>query len=122
MPRTIAVTLFALAIGLLSPAFPLLSTAAIAQTNPTSQKSEADRLFEQAVQQYRSSQLESSLQSWQQALTLYRAIKDRRSEGNTLGNLGMAYGDLSNYDKAIEYAEQGLAIARKIKNRFSQCW
>jgi CHAT domain-containing protein/tetratricopeptide (TPR) repeat protein len=120
MPRTIAVTLFALAIGLLSPAFPLLSTAAIAQTNPTSQKSEADRLFQQAVQQYRTNQFEVSLQSWQQALTIYRATKDRRSEGNTLGNLGMTYGDLGNYDKAIRYAEQSLEIAREIKNRVGE--
>ncbi|WP_347278014.1 CHAT domain-containing tetratricopeptide repeat protein [Alkalinema sp. FACHB-956] len=96
----------------------LLSTPpAIAQTSPTAQKAEADRLLQQGIQQYQTSQFEAALQSWQQALTLYRALKDRWNEGVTLGNLGLAYDVLGNSPQAIEYQQQSLAIAQELKNR-----
>ncbi|NJM63312.1 MAG: CHAT domain-containing protein, partial [Oscillatoriales cyanobacterium RU_3_3] len=44
-------------------------------------------------------------------------IKDRQGEGVALSNLGAAYNSLRNYAKAIEYGQQGLAIAREIKDR-----
>ncbi|PZV19686.1 MAG: hypothetical protein DCF20_01400, partial [Pseudanabaena sp.] len=74
-------------------------------------KAEADRLNEQGIQQCQTGQCEAALQSWQQALTIYREIKDRRSEGAALGNLGNAYQALGKYDKAIEFQLQRLAIA-----------
>ncbi|MFM7599631.1 MAG: hypothetical protein ACKO7R_00275 [Pseudanabaena sp.] len=40
-------------------------------------KAEADRLFNQGNQQYQISQFEAAFQSWQQALTIYREIKNR---------------------------------------------
>jgi len=79
-------------------------------------KKEADRLLQQgiAILCYH---LFKALQSWQQSLKLYREIKDRRGEGQSLGNLGNAYYSLGNYPKAIDYQEQSLAIAREIKDR-----
>ncbi|MBC7515290.1 MAG: tetratricopeptide repeat protein [Alkalinema sp. FL-bin-369] len=59
-------------------------------------------------------------QSWQEALKLYREIKDLRGEGSTLGNLGIVYYLFGRYPKAIEYQEQSLAIAREIKNRYGE--
>jgi CHAT domain-containing protein/Flp pilus assembly protein TadD len=53
-------------------------------------------------------------------LAIARSIKDRESEGNALGNLGVAYRSLGDYAKAIEYAQQSLAIARSIKDRQSE--
>ena len=44
-------------------------------------------------------------------------IVDRRGEGNALGNLGLAYSDLGEYQKAIEYYEQALEIAREIGDK-----
>jgi CHAT domain-containing protein len=88
----------------------------LAQT-PDARKAEADRLFQQGNQQYQTSQFEAALQSWQQALTIYREIQDRLGEGQSLGNLGAAYRNLGDYAKAIEYQQQSLAIARQIKDR-----
>ncbi|MEY3301829.1 MAG: hypothetical protein RLZZ139_201 [Cyanobacteriota bacterium] len=80
-------------------------------------KLEASRLYNQGNQQYQISQFEAALQSWQQALTIYREIKDRSGEGAALGNLGLAYYSLDKYDQAIEFHLQALAIAREIKDR-----
>jgi CHAT domain-containing protein/Flp pilus assembly protein TadD len=88
----------------------------VAQTGDQ-RKVEGDRLLQQGIQQFQTSRFEAAFQSWQQALQLYRAIKDRLGEGNALGNLGNAYFSLGNYAKAIELQEQRLAIAREIKDR-----
>jgi CHAT domain-containing protein len=83
-------------------------------------KTEADRFLNQGFQQYQTSQFEAAITSWQQALQMYRAIKNRRSEGSALGNLGAAYYSLGNSTKTIEYSQQSLAIARELKDRRSQ--
>ncbi|KAM3090581.1 CHAT domain-containing tetratricopeptide repeat protein [Phormidesmis sp. 146-35] len=80
-------------------------------------KTETDRLLNQGVQQYQTSQFEAAIISWQQALQMYRAIKNQQGEGKALVNLGSAYYSLGNYTKAIEYYQQSLAIAREIKDR-----
>ncbi len=107
-------------------AFSLLSVASyipfhaprpeIAQTND-SRKAEADRLLRQGLQQYQTRQFQSALNSWQQALQLYREVKYLEGEGAALSNLGTAHLDLDNYAQAIEYGQQCLAIARAIQNR-----
>ncbi|MEA5476354.1 tetratricopeptide repeat protein [Pseudanabaena galeata UHCC 0370] len=78
---------------------------------------EAYRLFNQGNQLYQTSQFEAALQSYEQALTIYRAIKNRWGEGNAFGNLGIVYQNLGKYEKAIEFHLQSLVIAREIKNR-----
>ncbi|MBS9396133.1 MAG: tetratricopeptide repeat protein [Dolichospermum sp. OL03] len=88
----------------------------LAQT-PATRKAEADRLFQQGIEQFQTSQFTAALQSWQQALIIYREIKDRRGEGNALGNLGIAYDARGNYIKAIDYHRQRLVITREIKDR-----
>ncbi|MBW4589131.1 CHAT domain-containing protein [Aetokthonos hydrillicola Thurmond2011] len=88
----------------------------LAQTT-NEQKTQADQLFQQGRQQYKTSKFQAASQSWQQALMIYRQIKDRKSEGKALGNLGLAYLHLGDYAKAIDYEQQYLAIARQIKDR-----
>ena len=88
----------------------------VAQTTDARQV-EADRLLQQGIQQNQTGQLPAALNSWQQALQIYRALKSRQGEGRVLGNLGGAYSSLGNYTKAIEYSQQSLAIAREIKDR-----
>jgi len=100
---------------------PLLTTPdtlfpAIAQTTDA-REAEADRLMKQGIQQYRTSQFQAALNSLQQALEIYRAIKNRQGEGLALGILGAIYGSVGNHAKAIEYSQQYLAIAREIKDR-----
>ncbi|MGE5658133.1 MAG: CHAT domain-containing tetratricopeptide repeat protein, partial [Actinomycetota bacterium] len=96
------------------------STSQALAQNPTERKAQADRLFQQGREQYQVSQFQAALQSWRQALSLYREIHDRNSEGQALGNLGVAYRNLGDYGKAIEYAQQWLAIAREIRDRSSE--
>ena len=51
------------------------------------------------------------------SLRAARALKDRNAEGVHLGNLGLAYADLGDARKAIEYYEQQLVIAHEIGDR-----
>jgi len=91
--------------------------AAREQPPASPQKQEADRLFQQGIQQFQVSQFREALQSWEQALQIYREIGDRQGEAASLGNLGIAYRSLGQYEKAIEYHQQSLAIAKEIGDR-----
>jgi len=54
-----------------------------------------------------------------------RKIGDRRGEGKAFGNLGIAYKDLGEPRRAIEYYEQALVIDREIGDRQGEaisCW
>jgi CHAT domain-containing protein/Tfp pilus assembly protein PilF len=93
-----------------------LMPAAMAQS-AEARKAEADRLLDQGVEQYNVSQFREVIQSWEQALAIYREIGDPRGEGNTLGVLGVAYDSLGDYRQAIDFYEQSLAIAREIGDR-----
>lgn len=95
------------------------TTRVLAQTSDSKQ-SQADQLFEQGIRQYRIHQLEAASQSWQQALMIYRELKDQESEEKALANLGLAYRSLGDYPKAIEYHQQSLAISRAIKDHQSE--
>ena len=46
-----------------------------------------------------------------------REIGYRRGEGNALGNLGIAYADLGETRRAIQFFEQTLFIDREIGDR-----
>jgi CHAT domain-containing protein len=80
-------------------------------------KTEADRLHEKGIQEFQTSNYRAALKSWQQALNIYREIKDRKGEGKALGNLGVAFLDLEDYSEAIKKLEQSLAITQEIKYR-----
>jgi tetratricopeptide (TPR) repeat protein len=58
----------------------------------------------------RISQLEMHLQA-------ARRQSRRQDEGNSMINLGVAYSKIGDYQRAIEYHEQGLAIARELGDR-----
>ncbi len=80
-------------------------------------KAEADKLLQQGIQQFQTSQFREALQSWEQALQIYREIKNRQGEANSLGSLGAAYYSLGQYARAIEYHQQSLAIKKEIGDR-----
>ncbi|HBB32051.1 MAG TPA: Fis family transcriptional regulator [Cyanobacteria bacterium UBA8803] len=96
-----------------------LDAQVLAQT-PDAQQAEANELFQQGIQQYQVSQFQAAIQSWQEALTIYREIGNRQREGSTLGNLGVAYYSLGDYAKAIDYHQQRLAITREIGDRHGE--
>ncbi|MGI0491621.1 CHAT domain-containing protein [Alkalinema pantanalense CENA528] len=82
------------------------------QQPPQSQKTEANQLIRQGLQQFKSKQFDAARQSFEQALAIYRQIKDRRGEIKALQNLGKAYQELSQNDKAIEVLQQAAQISR----------
>ncbi len=83
-------------------------------------KEEADRFFEQGNQQFKTSQFQAALRSYQQALKIYQSIKDRKGEGKALGNLGIAYRSLGDYKQAIQYQQQSLSIKRAIGDKLGE--
>ena len=95
---------------------PLGGLTAWGQTTDSG-KAQADKLFEKALEQAKANQLQAALRLWQQALKMYREIKDRQGEAAALGNIGLVYYSLRDYVKAISYLEQYLTIAREIKDR-----
>ena len=54
------------------------------------------------------------------ALNAARQLQDRPNEGVHLGNLGIAWKDLGEVRKAIEYYEQALIISREIGDRHGE--
>jgi CHAT domain-containing protein/Tfp pilus assembly protein PilF len=102
-----------------------IQPSSVEEVEATARFIEADRLLQQGSQQYNVSQFRDALQSWQQALDLYRdpviqaafPHESRRGEGNALGNLGIVYRNLGQYERAINFYEQRLVIAREIGDR-----
>ncbi len=90
-----------------------LTPPALAQTE-SDREGEADRLFQQGIQQAQTSQYREAIQYWQKALEIYREIGDRNGEARSLNNLGIVYRNLGEYPKAIEYYQQSLAIKQEI--------
>ncbi len=80
-------------------------------------EAEADRLLKQRSQQFEISQYGKALQSWEQALTIYRKIGDRPGEANSLHNFGNAYLFLGQYKRALKFYKQSLEIFREIEAR-----
>ena len=89
----------------------------LAQSNQDSKKAEADRIFQQGIRQFQTSQFREALQSWETALRLYRELGDRQGEANSLGNLGLAYDALGEYERAIDFHNQSLTIDRETGDR-----
>jgi outer membrane protein assembly factor BamD (BamD/ComL family) len=65
-------------------------TQVLAQTI-SSRKAEADQLYEQSKKQYQNRQFNSALQSFEQALKIYRKIHDNQGEASTLVWIGAIY-------------------------------
>ncbi|WP_176453330.1 tetratricopeptide repeat protein [Pseudanabaena sp. SR411] len=105
-------------VGVVSPPDLVLMTVQ-AQT-AQDRKAEADRLINQGNKQLDISQFVAALQSYQQALIIYREIKFRQGELWALGGTGRAYYYLDEYEKAIEFHLQSLGIAREIKDHLGE--
>ena len=87
-------------------------TIAWAQTD-----SEADRLLNEGIELYRISERRQALDTWQQALELYRQAGNRTGEAIILGNIGNVYQSLGDYPQALDYQEQSLTLKRELGDR-----
>jgi tetratricopeptide (TPR) repeat protein len=96
-----------------------VTSRVVAQTSDA-RKAEADRLFQQGLQQGQTSQFQAALESFHQALAIYREIGDRQREGRTLSNLAEVYLLLGNSAKTIEYLQQSLPLLREIGDRLGE--
>ncbi len=61
--------------------------------------------------------VEKAIKYHKQAMEIAKEIKDKRAEGNNLGNLGNAYRNFGELRKAIEYYKQALKIAKETLSR-----
>ncbi|MEO0966753.1 MAG: CHAT domain-containing tetratricopeptide repeat protein [Cyanobacteria bacterium J06639_18] len=103
------------------PRLPMVvMTSGVLAQSKVEREAEADSLFQQGIEQFQTSQFEAAIQSWQQALIIYREIKDRKSEGNVLSNIGAVYGAMGDYPKLIKYQKQSLVIARELQDRLGE--
>jgi CHAT domain-containing protein/tetratricopeptide (TPR) repeat protein len=83
------------------------------------QRLRAERLLTEGVNlaAKRGAGLQSAIDSFQQAVTLWREIRDRYWEAYTLYRIGVANFSLSRYEPARDYFSQTLAIRKEIKDR-----
>jgi tetratricopeptide (TPR) repeat protein len=91
-PLLITSSLITVAVPLLP--LPIAQQGIAQDASSEDRQADADNLLQQGIQQHQISQFREALQSWQQALEIYREIGDRAGEGTTLNNLGSAYADL----------------------------
>jgi CHAT domain-containing protein len=122
--RTVLLTILTVTIS--TPLTPLLQslleTPQVLAQDLKSRKSESDKADQLLKQGSGSSvldqpqRIEAALQSLQQALKLYRNLKDIRGEGRALHALGIYYEDQIDSGRAIEYQQKALTIARTIKD------
>jgi tetratricopeptide (TPR) repeat protein len=95
----------------------VFTTTVVAQVTSNDHKMKAEQFQDQAIQQHLSGQLQAALQSFQQALELYRAIHDRINEGSVLNGLGIVYRDLGQNLQALNYFQQALTVAQSVNNQ-----
>ncbi len=81
---------------------------------------EAELLFSQGLGEAGKHAYDQAILLYTRALGLYREVKDREREGDTLNAEGSAYRDPGQSEQAIGYYEQALAIFREIKDRVGE--
>jgi CHAT domain-containing protein len=91
----------------------------LAQT-PADRIAEAERLYQQGDQQIQTSQYKEALQSFQQALTIYRKIKDRKGQAFSLNYIAIVKRTLGDNIESLEFYKQALYIFREIGDRLNE--
>ncbi len=81
------IPLLASVLMLVLAAVPFVTSEAIAQSQVTG-KTKGDEFLQQGLKHYQASQFVPAIQSWQQALIVYRELKDRRGEGTDVRKSG----------------------------------
>jgi tetratricopeptide (TPR) repeat protein len=83
----------------------------------TSDSQKAKILLKAGNVLYDHSYFPHSLTSWNNALDFYITIRDLDFEAVCYSNIGRAYKQLGQYQKALEYHEKALAINKEIGDR-----
>jgi tetratricopeptide (TPR) repeat protein len=116
-----ALTTLVLTISSIPANFPAIfpPSQVLAQT-ANNQQAEASRLEKQGFAEFNKKQLTNARQYWQQALTLYKEIKDPKRESFLLILIGMTYQIENKHTTAIDYLQQALTISQKLPNRHNE--
>ena len=80
------------------------------------QNDRAAELLKQGTTQYQNNQFAAAIETWQQALNIYRQQQDTNGESLALGRIGLAYESLGNYQQAVDYFEQTLTVVKQTDN------
>ncbi|MBW4503810.1 MAG: tetratricopeptide repeat protein [Scytonema hyalinum WJT4-NPBG1] len=84
---------------------------------PESLKTEADRLYDQGVDQYESGQFQKSLETYQKVLAIYQQIGGRDDIAKTLYAIGVIYNQTSQYYQARDVLKEALVIYQEIGDK-----
>lgn len=84
---------------------------------PYSALMEMQRLFEMGQKAYHSTDYDEAIRLWGKGLRTAKKSKYKQGTGAFLGNIGMVYDDLGQYNKALSYYQQALAINRETGGR-----
>ncbi|MEO0407620.1 MAG: tetratricopeptide repeat protein [Cyanobacteria bacterium P01_A01_bin.135] len=104
--------------GVLMLAAPAAQVAeAAVQQSPEERHAEANRLLQQGKAQLNAGQFQAALEHFLPALEIYQEVGDLRSQGITLGDLGLVYHNLGQHQQAIQLYALAIAIAREIGNQ-----
>jgi CHAT domain-containing protein/Tfp pilus assembly protein PilF len=99
---------------------PLFQVSQVLAQTPQDRKAEADRLYQQGDKQIQTSQYKAALQSFQQALAIYRQIQDHRGEALSLNYIAIVQRTLGNYVQALEFYKQALDLFRELGDRLNE--
>jgi CHAT domain-containing protein len=115
MPKTIATTLFALKIGLITPILPLLTPVAIAQQQPIPFGGNVDiiRLMSKGMDHLQAGKLDEAIRDFEQVLKILPASIAPTDEFTVLALTANAHTLAGTNDRATRYYEKALAIARQ---------
>ncbi|MBP5971658.1 tetratricopeptide repeat protein [Brasilonema sp. CT11] len=112
------------AILLLLLMFPLYSLTVQSRTlgtiqaqKPQNRKAEANRLFNEGVDQYNKSQFQQALKTFQKASAIYREIGDRPNLGETLSIIGNIYYKFALYKQALDSFNQALVLLGEVGDK-----
>ncbi|GAB4180370.1 MAG: hypothetical protein Fur006_14530 [Coleofasciculaceae cyanobacterium] len=80
----------------------------------------AERALQEGLQLYQQGTAESLQQAivkFEEALPLYHAVEDSRSEAAILNNIGQVYSDLGEKRKALDYFNQSLSLSKAVGDK-----
>ena len=80
-------------------------------------RAESDCFFKQGISERLRRQYDIALNTFQQALQGYRQVQAFREQGKVLIAMALTYYNLADYFWAMDYARQGLTIAREVGDR-----
>ncbi|MGL5065867.1 MAG: tetratricopeptide repeat protein [Microcoleus sp.] len=110
----------ALSLHLSQPVAAAAIVEEVAQTAQTNSSEAADKVFAEAKKLYEQGTKEaltSAIAKYEEALKLYRSAGNRAKEAVTLNNIGLAYNNLGEKQKALDYYNQSLPLSRAAGDR-----